>query len=125
MMSTPTTPRRWFHYSLRTLFVVVTLFALWLGWELKFIRDRRSFLKSMDELRDAEMTQAATGLTVAFGGLGWTFQGAPAVDVRIPFWRRWRGDEAQIGLILPRSSTDADMENAKRLFAEAIDDKAQ
>jgi hypothetical protein len=106
------------------MFVAVTLFALWLGWELKFIRDRRSFLKSMDELREAELAQAATGLTVAFGGLGWTFQGAPAVAVRIPFWRRWLGDEPQIELILPQSSTDADMENAKRLFPEAIVDKA-
>ena len=37
-----TTPRRrWFRFSLRTLFVVVTVFAAWLGWELNWIRERR------------------------------------------------------------------------------------
>jgi hypothetical protein len=30
--------RRWFQYSLRTLFIIVTVFAVWLGWELSIIR---------------------------------------------------------------------------------------
>ena len=35
-------PRRhWFRFSLRTLFVLVTLVACWLGWQMKFIRDRK------------------------------------------------------------------------------------
>jgi hypothetical protein len=119
MMSTQTPPRRWFRYSLRTMFVVVTLFALWLGWELKFIRDRRSFLKSMDEMREAEMAQTANGLTVAFIGTIVRIS-----DRGIPFWRRWLGDEAQALMTLPQSSTDADMENAKRLFPEATIDKS-
>ena len=35
MVDTPAQPRRpSFRYSLRTMFVVVTVFALWLGWEL-------------------------------------------------------------------------------------------
>ena len=33
-------PRRWFSYSLRTLFVVVTAFCVWLGVQVKWIRDR-------------------------------------------------------------------------------------
>ena len=33
--------RRWFAYSLRTLFVVVTVFGYWLGYELNWIRERR------------------------------------------------------------------------------------
>ena len=35
---------RWFRFSLRTLFVVVTIFGVWLGWQLKWIRERREFL---------------------------------------------------------------------------------
>ncbi len=35
--------RRWFRFSLRTLFVVVTVFGVWLGWEIKYVRDRRRF----------------------------------------------------------------------------------
>ncbi len=38
------TRRRWFQFRLRGLLVAVTLFAVfmgWLGWELKFVRERR------------------------------------------------------------------------------------
>lgn len=37
----PTPPRRrWFQFSLATMFVVLTAFAIWLGWELKVSRSR-------------------------------------------------------------------------------------
>ena len=37
-------PRRWFRFGLRTLFMVVTLFGVWLAVQVKWIRDRRAFL---------------------------------------------------------------------------------
>lgn len=37
---TPAPKRRWFHFSLRTLFVVVTVLACWLGWNLNIMRQR-------------------------------------------------------------------------------------
>jgi len=40
-----TAPRRRWSFSLRTLFVVVTLAACWLGWQLNWIRDRHAFLE--------------------------------------------------------------------------------
>ena len=36
--------RRWFRFSLRTLFVVVTVFGIWLGYELNWIRQRHEML---------------------------------------------------------------------------------
>ena len=36
---------RWFRFSLRTMFVLVTVVSVWLGWQVKWIRDRREFLK--------------------------------------------------------------------------------
>ena len=45
-MTSPTPPRRrWFRYSLRTLFVVVTVFCVWLGVQVKWIHDRHAFLR--------------------------------------------------------------------------------
>ena len=41
---TPAPSRRWFAFSLRTLFVVVTMFACWLGYELNWIRQRHEML---------------------------------------------------------------------------------
>ncbi len=32
---------RWFRFSLRSLFVLVTIFSCWLGYELNWIRQRR------------------------------------------------------------------------------------
>ena len=32
--------RRWFQFNLRTLFLLTTLFGMWLGWELHVVRER-------------------------------------------------------------------------------------
>ena len=39
MNTAPT--RRWFRFSLRTLFVVMTVFGCWLGWNLRQVRQRQ------------------------------------------------------------------------------------
>ena len=42
MPDTPPTPRRrYFRFELRTMFVVLTVFTLWLGWQAKIVRDRK------------------------------------------------------------------------------------
>jgi hypothetical protein len=41
--------RRWFRFSLRTLFVVVTVFACWLGCQLNWIRQRHEHLRRFPE----------------------------------------------------------------------------
>jgi len=51
-MTTPTPPRRrWLRYSLRTLFVLVTVLGVFLAWltvQLKWIRDRHEALERVD-----------------------------------------------------------------------------
>ena len=42
-------PRRWFRFSLRTLFVLVTAFCVWLGWQLHLVRQRNMLVKLVDE----------------------------------------------------------------------------
>jgi hypothetical protein len=44
-VSLPAARRRWFQFRLRTLFVLTTLVALWLAWELSFIRERQAWLR--------------------------------------------------------------------------------
>ena len=41
--------RRRFRFSLRTMFVLVTVFSVWLGYHLNWIRQRREMLKSLPE----------------------------------------------------------------------------
>ena len=48
--------RRWFRFSLRTLFVVVTIVgvaACWVTYQLNWIRQRHAFLNSSDVLSEA------------------------------------------------------------------------
>ena len=39
-----TVKRRWFSYSLRTMFVVLTVFCVWLGYQVNWIRQRTNFI---------------------------------------------------------------------------------
>jgi hypothetical protein len=41
--------RRWFRWSLRTMFVVVTVFACWLGYYGNWHRQRQSALRSIGD----------------------------------------------------------------------------
>ena len=38
-------PRRWFRFSLRTLFVLLTLLGVWLSVQVKWHKDRQRFLE--------------------------------------------------------------------------------
>jgi hypothetical protein len=79
---TPAPKRRWFRYSLRTLFVVVTVFGVWLGFQLKTVRDRRDltdWLSDHNGLTDVSKDQT-----------------------KIAIWRRWMGDRAFDTVLLDR-----------------------
>jgi|GEM_PF-3261261 len=105
-MADPAKPRRPLRYSLRTLFLVVTLlgaFLGWLSWELASIREREAYLRWT-------MERTHTIKFVHFDGP------FPAV----PFWRRWLGDHAQNHVLIPSNSTAADVEQAQALFPEAL-----
>jgi hypothetical protein len=52
--------RRRFHFTLRTLFVLVTLIAVWLGWSLSWIRERHDFLRDRRAFVFDTDTDAAT-----------------------------------------------------------------
>jgi hypothetical protein len=43
-MDVTRTSRSWFRFSLRTLFVLVTVLCVWLGWHVKWINDRHQAL---------------------------------------------------------------------------------
>jgi hypothetical protein len=71
-----TSPRRWFQFSLRTMFVVVTLVSIplaWVGYSLNWKRQRQEALRTHAVFVDpysAEFTQAPTGLWL-FEDHGW------------------------------------------------------
>ncbi len=70
--------RRWFRFSLPTMFVGVTVCACWLGYQLNWIHERRRMVA-------AESTAPQGEEEVRFYK-GGDFTGLSA-------WRRWLGDQ--------------------------------
>ena len=75
-------PRRWFRFTLRTLFVVLTLFGVWLGVQVKWLRERHAFLQRAQGYSewDDGLTNHAPGLLWIFGERGVCSIGAPPSD---------------------------------------------
>ena len=48
---TTTCKRRWLRFSLRTVFVIVTLVACWLGYQLNWIHQRRTIVDGWPKWR--------------------------------------------------------------------------
>jgi hypothetical protein len=105
------TIRRRFRFGLRTLFVMVTLLACWLGWELKFVQERRAMLGSL--LASGNGYTTCSQLVASSDEHGFAYN--PAT---IPFWRRWLGDEAVESIIVPDAQEP--LSKALTLFPEAI-----
>lgn len=88
--------RRWFQFSLTSLFLLTTLVAIWLAWELAFIHERQTWLRENAVLVDPigatnQITSPAGPGTISFVQI---VPPPPAVPRSIPWWRRMLGDEA-------------------------------
>lgn len=77
-------PRRWGSFSLRTFFILITLIACYLGYEIYAVRARQSVLK---ELR----TNWSYSVTMADQ---YQANGAPGPVAKVSFLRRLLGDQA-------------------------------
>ncbi len=87
---------RRFRFSLRTLFVLVTLAALWIGWSFNWIRERREFVREGNT-----SAPCAHGSTSRAPCLLWLF-GEQGAEVVLLF-----------------TDEKADYDRARRLFPEA------
>ncbi len=114
---TTTPKRRWPRFTLRTLFVVVTVFGVWLGWNVHQVHERDRLLESRDFLRALE---SPTGYvdTPAMRALAakMTRQGYKAYEPRkkppaIPLvWSILGAEPLEMDIRLPDNKfTDADL----------------
>jgi len=91
--------RRWYQFSLRTMFVLVFLMSMplaWVGYQLKWIRQRQGFAKRFDGFRQARHSQDDTQ--------------PPA-----PCWLGYFGEEGATRIYCP----SAYVREAKALFPES------
>jgi hypothetical protein len=91
------TPKhRSFRFSLRTLFVLITLIAIWVGWSFNWIRQRGEFVRPGNEL----------GAVVSTGNVR-----APAL--------LWVFGEQGAQVVLLFTDNESDFDRARQLFPEA------
>ena len=68
--------RRWFRYSLRTFLILLTLFGVWLGVQVKWIRDRQ---QALDWLRTKPVT-------IQYGAAPWPIAVSATKGVKKILW---------------------------------------
>jgi hypothetical protein len=125
-------PKRRWSFSLRTLFVVVTVFGGWLGYELNWIRQRRSVveipnIECIDSLRLAEVGLEgpnAPFMLRLLGEPGYKVLRIPMVDEQFvwannssnfnPHWPEMGGLEPHL-----TEGNRAELRRLQRLFPEA------
>ncbi len=107
--------RRWFRFSLRSMFVAATLLCLWLGWELSVLRARQTVrreLKGNAAFHFVSVEAMAAQMVVPVG--------SPPASV--PLVRRWLGDEAIDQIWYTRhlqGFSEADLQRLEKAFPEA------
>ncbi len=129
MIMTPTPNRRWLRFSLRTLFVVVTVLACWLGWQLFVIRDRQAVKAHIEERGGLVVADNGIVDGYQFGDVEWIRQGYvnaypthPELEqksMKIPGFRRILGDHAAIEIVMPSTFTRDELHRVRTTFPEA------
>src|SRR5262245_11385059 len=80
--------QQWFRFSLRSLFVAVTVLCCWLAWEVNIVRQRQAVLKTLRADPIYTVTTADEWARRYPTGL------IDEPPTRIGLIRRWLGDEA-------------------------------
>jgi hypothetical protein len=97
------------------MFVMVTLFSVWLGWQAWVVRERLAMRKWLDENGGS----AGPPMRLVEDREPFVF----AQVNTLPFWRRWLGDGSISSVTFPVFPVPSEhvehFERAKRLFPEA------
>lgn len=107
----------WFRFSLRTMFIIITVLCCWLGWESSVVRGRQNTLRDLRTKPGIDIT-TATAWKHRFP-LGTT---PPQPPAKISTVRTWLGDEAiqEIGYTVNFSNLSSEDEaRIQKVFPEA------
>jgi hypothetical protein len=115
MPTMPTPPRRlWFQFGLRTMFVAVTIFAVLLGWQIRSVRLRAEFLRSVKSDRVVQGYSTCSVMSKSAAEDGFVYK-----PVILPWWRKILGDEPVEYFSLRQRSQEHE-DRIRKLFPEAM-----
>jgi hypothetical protein len=110
--------RRWFQFGLGTMFLLVTVFALGLKWEMNAVH-RRTALRDWLEQNGGWTYEKGSGITARTCARCIYVSGVPKdAAPSIPPWRRSLGDRPLFFVVLPIGHTQGDFERARDTFPE-------
>ncbi len=101
-----------FRFSLRTLFVVVTVTSCWLGYQMNWIRQRHNVIND-PQVRNWRSHLVAS--VDAKTGRAKTQQKYPIAPLPLP----WLGEPGYWVIGLPKGTSDVEVARVQRLFPEA------
>jgi hypothetical protein len=115
MSEPPKRKRRWYQFSLRTLFLVVTAFGVLLGWESHVVRQRLAALEEVKRaggcsLSTVELCRECDELHIL---------PPKEVSATIPFYRAWFGDESVPSICVAYDAPSGEEKRIANLFPEA------
>ena len=107
--------RRWFRFSLRTLFVVVTVFGFWLGWQLSIVRERKAVLSEIQRVSSpGDFSELSVSVLE-----GKDNYGSLPEYARVSRIRRCLGDNSYWFINLPEKLSPTLVERTEYVFPEA------
>jgi len=113
--------RNWrLRFGLKTLFVLIAVFSMWLGYVMNQVRERTKALAELREKDGARIVTADEWSNVLdeWSSLVYDLEEARKTIPVLPFYRRWLGDEA-ISSISFAEPSEAELSRFQRLFPEA------
>ena len=114
MSDQPSKPRRrWFRFSLRTLFVAVTICSLLIRFAPDIsVGQRRQFLRKQIEKNG--------GVVIPFSNWQNYFQQKVTPPTELSWIRKWMGDETIAEIWLPLGTPQPEIDRVRATFPEAI-----
>jgi hypothetical protein len=100
---TPPTRRRWYQFGLGTMLVVTAIVAVWLAWELSYIRERQAWLRD----NPAFVHRMEPGEETALP------------EPHISWWRGCLGDDAVQLIVCPAGWSESERDRVQTMFPEA------
>ena len=91
-------------FSLRTVFLLTALLALWLGWQAAIVRERKAVIA---------LTKQDGGLIFAAGYSEWSR------GIKVPLVRRLMGDRGVETIMISPASAPSHEARARRAFPHA------
>jgi hypothetical protein len=109
-------------FTLRFLFLVITCFAVWLGWQVSIVRHRKALIDAVVALSTESykplnmIVDERTSITIGTGP-----NDIPAVLTKdgLPWYRKLLGDRVVPLLCLPASMTSNEIAEYRAAFPES------